>query len=269
MLTRPAITHALIEAGLKPGDSLIVHSSLRRLGPVDGGADAVIDALLDAVGPDGTLAMPSFNYVGHIPQPYYDVRETPGRTGVLTEVFRRRPGTVRSIHPTHAMIAQGPRAAELMAYDPAVRAVGPGSPIDRLTRAGAYVLLLGTTHESNTTVHLGEEYAGVRKFFWWDGPLPAARIRLLDGSFIEHRLDTSTSCSLAFNAVDHPLRVNGQVRDFMVGEAISHLVRASDVVEAVIGLVRETPDVLFCTNPNCRPCRLGRAFLAGEPVPEV
>jgi hypothetical protein len=115
MVTAREICEALRHVGVKAGDHLLVHSSLRAVGPIDGGVDAMVDGLLDAVGPDGTLAMPSFHYTRPLPEPWFDPATTPGKTGWLTEVFRRRPGVLRSLHPAHSVSAIGPRAASFLA----------------------------------------------------------------------------------------------------------------------------------------------------------
>jgi aminoglycoside 3-N-acetyltransferase len=86
---------------------LMVHSSLSRLGHVAGGAGAVNEALLDALGPQGTLLMPSFN---HGNARVYNPLATPSTNGAITDALWRRPDAVRSIHPTHPVAAIGPKA---------------------------------------------------------------------------------------------------------------------------------------------------------------
>src|SRR6185503_18170860 len=113
---------------------LVVHSSLRAIGPVEGGADGILDALLEVVGPDGTLAMPAFNYSRPRPEPYFDPAVTAGRTGTLPEVFRKRTGVLRSQHPTHSVVACGRRAAEFLADHDKVQTLGVGSPLDRIAQ---------------------------------------------------------------------------------------------------------------------------------------
>jgi aminoglycoside 3-N-acetyltransferase len=115
MLTKAQIKETLLSKGMKPGDHLLVHSSLRSVGPIEDGPGALIDALLEITGSEGTLAMPAFNYRRYLPLPHFDARTTPGRTGALTEIFRKRPESLRSLHPTHSVTAQGKRAAEFLA----------------------------------------------------------------------------------------------------------------------------------------------------------
>jgi len=263
--TRLEILNALRGAGVREGDSLVVHSSLRALGPVDGGAEAVIDALLDAAGQTGCVAMPTFNYSRPAVE-LFDARETPGRTGLLTELFRKRPNGLRSDHPSHSVAAIGRRAAEFLADHPKRGAFGLDSPLDRVAAAGGFVLLIGVSHLSNSTVHVGETHAGVKKFWWGEGDPPRVKVRLADGRVIEHQLDVTASCSRSFNAVDLPLRSRGAIRDFSIGDALCFLMRGRDVIDATASVVRDRPDALFCTKPDCRPCVMARRHLS-SPLP--
>jgi aminoglycoside 3-N-acetyltransferase len=261
MLTRLQIRTALSDHGLRVGDHLLVHSSLKSIGPIDGGADALIDGLLETVGSTGTLAMPAFNYSRPLPLPYFDPKSTPARTGALTEIFRQRPETLRSFHPTHSLSAQGQRAAEFLADHCKYATFGIGSPIDRMAQAGGYVLLVGVTHLGNSTIHIGEAYAGVKKFFGEEGPAPVAKMLREDGKVVEFQLDCSTSCSMAFNTMEYPLRRKDIVSDITLGNALCFLMKGTDIIRTTVDLLRETPDLLLCNRPNCRRCRLSRHHL--------
>lgn len=259
MITKSHITKTLSMAGLGTGDHVIVHSSLKNIGPIENGAGVLIDALLEIVGTEGALAMPSFNYTNPLPDPYFDVLATPGRTGALTEVFRQQPGTIRSYHPAHSVSACGKRACEFLADHR--ESFGINSPIDRIAQAGGYVLLLGVTHWSNSMIHIGESYAGVKKFFKHEGPLPTVKMRLPDGRFVEHQLDCTSSCSHAFNAVEFPLRCRNGIIDFNLGNALCFLMKGQEVIDTVVAMIRERPDILFCHNLDCRCCTEGRKYL--------
>ncbi len=261
MLTKAEIIKELQTAGIKHGDILLVHSSLKAIGPIEGGAEALIAAMIETVGAEGILAMPAFNYMRPLPEPYFDIHETPARTGVLTEIFRKMPETKRSLHPTHSVCAQGERAEEFLSGHIDVESVGIGSPIDKLAKAGGYVLLIGVTNMANTTIHIGEAYAGVKKFHWNDGPDPIAKVKLPDGDIVEHKLDPSASCDTAFNALDYPLRIAGKINDLKIGNAIAYLMRGSDVIEEICRMIKQQPDILFCKDSDCRPCSMSRQFL--------
>jgi aminoglycoside 3-N-acetyltransferase len=261
-LTRDDISRGLRELGLATGDSLIVHSSMRHLGPVEGGADAVIDAILEVIGPGGNLMLPTFNYVSPVPSPHFDPEETPGRTGVLPEVGRKRAGAVRSLHPTHSVAVIGPDAGRLTAGHLDQRVFGVGSPVDLLAQGGGKVLLLGVGQTSNSTIHVAEEHAGMPKGPWPVG-LPVIRIRRPDGTFLSHRLDTSCSCSAAFEGAEYALRRWGEIRDARIG-GVCRLMLGRDVIRRVGDMVRAQPDILLCRWERCPPCTAARRRLASE-----
>ena len=265
---RPGPNRKLLSAefraiGLEAGDSVIVHSSMRKLGTVEGGADTVIDALLDAIGPGGNLMLPTFNYTGALPEPYYDLAGTPCRTGIIPETGRKRRDAVRSLHPTHSVAVIGPDAEELTRDHLKYRAFGIGSPIDRLLQRGGKVLLIGVDNRSNSAVHVAEEYAKIPKPSP-DDTLPFIKILTPDGDVVSHQLDTSPSCSLGFNGVEWALRRHGEIRDYRIGGALCHLMRGADVVKRACELIAEKADILLCTSPTCAKCMATREALRAE-----
>jgi aminoglycoside 3-N-acetyltransferase len=90
MLTRTELIREFKALGVSPGDTLLVHSSFKSLGGVDGGPQAVIDTLLEVLTESGTLIMPNFNFDFCKGAPW-DVRETPSHLGVITELVRKDP----------------------------------------------------------------------------------------------------------------------------------------------------------------------------------
>ena len=228
--------------GLRSGDAVVAHASLRAVG-LD--ADAVIDALLDAVGSDGLVVMPTFTYVNET----YD-SDLPGRTGALAEAFRRRPDVRRSSHPTYSVAAVGAGAAELLAGHEAAGATGVDSPLGRLAAGGGHVLLLGVGHTANTTVHVGEFRADAP---YLDIPF--------DPGWPAHGADRFPGCSRGFGAIERPLRERGAIRDGKVGSAVAQLVPGAAVIEATVELLRADPAALLCTDPGCYRCSRARARL--------
>jgi aminoglycoside 3-N-acetyltransferase len=149
----------LLALGVRPGGVLLVHSSLSALSPVPGGAESVICGLLEALGPEGTLLMPSLSYA-HVTaaNPFFDLRRTPSNVGVIPETFRTRPGTQRSLHPTHSVCARGPLAGELLAGHGEDRTpCGPFSPFHLLPEYQGQLLMLGCGLRPNTSLHAIEE----------------------------------------------------------------------------------------------------------------
>lgn len=176
LCTRASLAADLRELGVRPGETLLVHASLSSLGWVCGGPVTVVHALLDALGDDGTLVVPTHSgensdpaHWGNPPvpeawwadirasMPPYDPRTTRSHgVGVLPETVRTWPGAVRSAHPQTSFAAVGPRAATLTeGHAPDCR-LGEHSPLARLEEAEARVLLLGAGFGSCTAFHLAE-----------------------------------------------------------------------------------------------------------------
>jgi aminoglycoside N3'-acetyltransferase len=177
---RPRTVSVLAEdlrrLGVRPGDLLMVHASLRAVGPVEGGADGVIDALEAAIGPEGSLlinvgVLDDCASVNERPESEraallegtepFDTRVAAADpdNGVLAEVFRRRPRTLVSDHPEGRFGASGPRAEELIEQVPWDDYYGPNSPLERLVRADGRVLRLGADLETMTLLHYAEYLA--------------------------------------------------------------------------------------------------------------
>jgi aminoglycoside 3-N-acetyltransferase len=156
---RARIARELRGVGLRPGGAVLVHSSLRSLGPVAGGAETVIEGLLEALGPEGTLLLPALSYetVGEA-NPFFDVAATPSCVGAIPEHFRTRPGTLRSVCPTHSVCGVGPSAGWLLGgHHEDGTPCGPNSPFRRLRECGGQVLMLGCGLRPNTSMHAVEE----------------------------------------------------------------------------------------------------------------
>jgi aminoglycoside 3-N-acetyltransferase len=176
LLTRELLTREFTRLGVRAGDVLLVNSSLHSIGWVCGGATVVVQALLDAVGPQGTVVVPAQTPDNRDPArwshcpvpaqwwdtirdhlPAFDPALTPSfGMGVIAERVRTWPGSVRSGHPLTSFAAVGARAAALLARHDLGSQLGDGSPLAALERAGAKVLLLGVGYEKCTAFHLGE-----------------------------------------------------------------------------------------------------------------
>ena len=138
---------------------MMVHASLRAIGPVDGGASVVIEAIRAALGPDGTILMIIAANDG---EPF-DRLSAPADPdiGVLAEVFRTHPGVVVNDHPAGRFAAVGPAAAALLEPQPLHDYYGPGAPLERLCEMGGAVLRLGANVDTVTLTHYAEYLARV------------------------------------------------------------------------------------------------------------
>jgi len=143
------LTRSLKSAGIESGDILMVHSSLSRIGNVDGGAETVIRSFLDAVTVEGTIIMPCYNSAEAVLKEmrigkYIDLRTSPSATGKITEAFRKWPNVFRSSHPFSSACALGKQAE----YVTSGHAQGPSvchteSPVGRLVKLQGKVIGIG------------------------------------------------------------------------------------------------------------------------------
>lgn len=147
--------------GLKKGDTVIVHSSFKSMGQVEGGANTVIDALIETVGPDGTVMFPALSWTPCTTTLKFSVNDTPACIGYLPNVFRKRQGVIRSLHPTHSVCAIGKNAIELTKdHYKDDTPVGPNSPYRKMMDFNGKILMLGCGLEPNTFMHGVEEVGG-------------------------------------------------------------------------------------------------------------
>jgi aminoglycoside 3-N-acetyltransferase len=166
--SKDAVTQQLIEDGLRelgvgPEAIVVAHSSLRSFGWVEGGEDAVIDALLAVVGPTGTVCMPTLTYGYYGPRrppPPFDPRSVPCIVGRIPERFRQRADVFRSLHPTHSIAGTGARAEEILRdHERSPTPCGPDSPWGRIAEAGGSVVMVGVGTSYCTLFHGPEEQA--------------------------------------------------------------------------------------------------------------
>lgn len=170
------ILSALSEVGVCNGQTIMVHTSLSSLGFVCGGAQVIIEALLETVGTEGTIMMPTQSWKNLDPAtgvhweepenwwplirenwPAYNKDITPINTmGTVAEMFRKWPGTLRSDHPARSVAAWGKHAEYLTSAHDLSNIFGDGSPIGKLYEQDGLVLLIGVGYDKNTSLHLAD-----------------------------------------------------------------------------------------------------------------
>lgn len=183
IIVKEDVVRALTAVGVCPGQSVMVHTSLSSLGFVCGGAQTVIEGLMECVGSEGTIMMPSQSWKNLDPEsgvhweepqawwqiirdhwPAYDKEITPTNTmGAVAEMFRRWPGVLRSDHPARSVAAWGKHAEYLTKDHDLSNIFGDGSPIGKLYELDGLVLLIGVGYDKNTSLHLADaraEYPG-------------------------------------------------------------------------------------------------------------
>ncbi len=259
--TKDAILDQLRMMGVKHGDGLFVHASFSSIGNVDGGPEVVVDALLDAVGPEGHLMFPTFAF--HIDLGPYDPDTTPTTMGILAETARKRDGFYRSDFPYNSVSVHGPQALHITENHVSRGHCRPGDPIDRFAMLGGYVLLIGVDFRSNTTVHIGECYADLpHRRMSMNGPY--RRLLYADGERGIFNLSGLHGCDGGFGAVEGIMRESSHITDGFVGAAPTQLMRGKDVIFDVAALAERAPWSLYCNNPSCTQCIKYRQIVTDE-----
>lgn len=253
MTGQAKLIEQLLSLGVEPGGTLLVHTAFSKVGPVDGGPGGLIEALLAALGPQGTLVMPSMTDDDEHP---FDPTLTPCLgMGVVADTFWRLPGVLRSDSP-HAFAAVGPHAARLTAPHPVDIPHGLDSPVGRVYELNGQVLLLGVGHDADTTIHLAENMAGVRY------RIPKSLMILTNGQPTRHDYAEIDHCCQNFALLDTWLEHEGRQRRGVVGHAEARLARSVDIVTAALAHLREN-DTIFLHPPGvCEECDEARASLA-------
>ncbi|MFC4561577.1 aminoglycoside 3-N-acetyltransferase [Nocardiopsis mangrovi] len=256
-VSRSRISRDLAGLGLGAGDVVMFHTRMSAIGYVPGGSQTVIDALLDVVGPAGTLMVtcgwndaPPYDFTGWPPSwqaalraehPAYDpdLSEADHANGRLPEALRRRAGAVRSRHPDVSFAALGPAAPALMDDHPWDDPHGPGSPLARLVSHGGRVLLLGAPLDTLTLLHHAEVLAEApgKRFVAYEQPV------IVDGRRVWRRFHDIDSENGAFDysaavpagqdpfdAIARDMIAAGIGRTGCVGAAESHVFDAAEVI---------------------------------------
>lgn len=166
-VTKEQFSSLLAELGIRSGDGLLVHSAVQFLGRPAGGLKTYLKALLDTIGPAGTLIVPTFNFDFTKGVPY-DPAETPSRDmGAFSEYVRLQPGALRSLHPMQSIAALGRFAADLTSRD-TPSAFGPGSAFERMLELDFKLLLLGADARAVSMFHYCEQRCDVPYRYWKD-----------------------------------------------------------------------------------------------------
>ena len=247
--TTDSLRDDLTRLGLPREGALLVHSSLSALGWDNGGAVAVIRALLAALGPKGTPVMPAHSgdcsdpaVWQHLPvprewwqtirdtMPVFDPLVTPTRgLGRIAELFRTWPGARRSVHPAYSFGALGPLAESITANHSLDFRLGENSPMGRLYECAAWGLLLGAGYDSNTCFHLAEYRIPDPKTVKEGAPA------VVDG---RHTWKTRREVVLnsdVFAELGEAFERTGAVRTGVVGSATAHLFPIRDAVDFAVG----------------------------------
>ncbi len=239
-MTQHEIQADLRALGLKAGDIVLLHSSLSSLGPVEGGADAVIDAFLGVLGASGTLVAPTF-----------------GDLGIITEALKNRPDAVRSIHPRASVAAVGGQA-EAICRDhwKAETAHAEDTPYVRIADLGGYVCLLGVDQDRNTSLHTVEALLRLPYL----KPTAEATFSTPEGE-VSRSWPFFPGPHRDFIGLDRLLDERGLMRVGRIGPCVVRLIKSREMIDFLLEVGGLDPAFVLCDNPNCADCVRQRADL--------
>ena len=235
--------------GLQKGDTVLVHCSLSSFGHVRGGADTVIDAVLEVVGKEGTVMVPTITGTDKNARekpPYFDVCKTPCWTGKIPEVFRKRKEAIRSLHPTHSVAAIGKKANWLtQGHEKCITPCGKDSPYVKLTQLKGYILFLGIGLGSNTSCHAAEEMV--------NHPIPDYHLQkeIIESTIVDYQAKKRKVrgyihrwCRGArdFSKVEPILLEAEDIKTDKIGEAIIRLVDAQEMLRLLLARLNKEPE---------------------------
>lgn len=259
-LSRENIRDGLSSLGLRRGMVVMAHASLAGFGGVEGGADAVIDALLEVLGNRGTLMMPSFSS----PDRVFDYRKSPCGLGKIPDMFWRRKGVLRSLHPSHSVAAFGELAEHfIVGHEKASTAYGADTPYKRLIDKKGFVLMLGVDLDRMTLLHTVEAFAGApylktvkKKYVDAKGDIKEAVVEKMAGP---HR---------NFIGLDGYFREHGIMKTGKTGNAVCRLIDAAGMFDCCLERMKNEPDLMLCGNPSCGDCGFQRGKIRERALSE-
>jgi aminoglycoside 3-N-acetyltransferase len=272
MWTKERILGDLSELNITPGDAVLVHASMRAVGPVEGGADTVVEALLEAVSPEGTVVAPVFHSANRLTATEHesDLLSSDGESfqpdavsveevGILAQRIALHPDARRSSHPAHSFAAIGSNADFLTANVPFNYPLGTNGTLAKLHQLNGKILLLGVGHAANCSIHLAE--------LWADAPYARRKARVRTGEESWQEMEGSPECSGGFARIESILRQARIIKTGYVGNAPSQAMRVQFVVSMAREMLIAQPDCLLCDDPGCEPCALARKLTRAQDAP--
>ena len=248
-ITKQEIKKDLIKTGLREGSAVLVHSSLKSFGWVEGGADAVIDALIETVGASGTVLVPTLTGSAQLTAanpPVFDALNTPCWTGTIPETFRKRKNAVRSMGPTHSVAAIG-RQAEFLTegHQLCNTPCGKGSPYEKLCLIdNGYILMVGIGLSCVTAFHCAEEISGV-SYLMQPEPVNATVIDTRGNKIAVRARIHTYGIPMDFPRAEQPLLQAGIIKMGSSGNSALRLIKAKEMLEFILARIKENPFFLL------------------------
>jgi aminoglycoside 3-N-acetyltransferase len=257
IVTETDIRNKLSGLGINSGDTIMLHSSLSKIGYVDGGAQTVINALRTIVGETGTIMMPAFPGVGFNydylkTSPVFSLDNSPSKMGVITETFRKLPGVKRSLHPTDSVVALGPQSEFLTdTHFGQLTPYNLNSPFYKLCQLNGKIILLGVDFNSLTNLHTVEDAVPDFKFPVYHPEIFECEVIESAGKKMQMRTkvhDPKWSRKRKCNAMIPLFKQAGFLKEDKLGNAMVYVIEANRMHEWMVksylekGITMYTPE---------------------------
>ena len=259
-VTKEDIKFSLELMDIRKGDVLLVHSALSSIGFVDGGAEAVIDALLETVGEEGTIVMSTLT--GWF-EPF-DAETTPSAVGKISEQFRKRKAALRSLHPVHSVAAIGKYARDItQGHEKCKTGCGEGTPYLKIRDLGGKVMLLGVDMDRNTIMHSLEEEINALYLRTLDIPAPTYIEGHEGKTFTLKKFPPGHRDFIGFTPI---LRKKDALIEGRIGNAEVKVMDIRKLFEVGLEALKQDPLLFICHNENCNSCHWSRALYGHEEI---
>ena len=244
MLSKQDLLNDFKQVNLQ-SDTIVVHTSYKSLGGVEGGADTVIDVMRELVGAGGTVMFPAFNFQSWTETHYFDVLETPSKMGMITELARLRPDAKRTPHPIYSFSVFGARAEEFSQADD-VEAYGANSAFALMHKINATIISIGLDFNNSFSMHhyieynVGCDYRRVKEFAGMY--MGYNRVPQIKKYSMFVRLNDRYKTYIVPGMND--LLAADVIKEIEVGAAKVHYLTANEFFDNMAPIVRERPEKL-------------------------
>lgn len=246
MLTRNDLVEKFKGTGLQSGDTLLVHSSYKSFGGVEDGPWTVVEALLEVLGDEGTLIMPTFNFDFCKGEPW-DVRNTPSQMGAMTNMVRTHAEAKRVFHPIYSFSVLG-QHAEFLTAERYKSSYGANSLFAKLRQLDGKIMVVGLRYtDSMTFFHHVEEMEGVdyRYMKEFAGKITDEEGNTYEDTFTMLVRDIEKGVITEVDPMGDLMEQVGVIRVQKIGEAKVCLMQANEVYEFTAREMRRDPRLLY------------------------
>ena len=240
VLTEEDLIEQFAKTGLQPGDTVMIHSSMSKIGILENGPITFVNALKRYIGPEGLIVVPTYPHKGMYKylENYktFDVNTTPSKDGAITECLRKSEGAYRSAHPTHPIAAWGKGAKELVeGHEKCKAPFAKGSPFDKLLQMNTKLMVIGVNFDHLTFIRTMEDLDENYKIQpYIPNKIYHVPVRLADGT--EVMVDTPCHDPEYFGTERWNMRMFQETKDKIIfghlGKAHTWLLNAQDLYAA-------------------------------------